>query len=97
MKLAELLKNVREQNLSKTKLEELYTEFLNLFSSVELRMADLEKLQALALVGLDGSVASGYRTWNGSPEGQELITLKRESRVIEKQLSSVKHRIYSTY
>lgn len=96
MELTTLLEQVREQHLQKDTLETLYTEFLNLFSVTELRIAELEKLEAISLESnKEVPLAHAKRSFNASKEGQELITLKRQSKVIEKQLSSVKHRIYS--
>ena len=96
MKLTELLLQVKEPALNKTDLETLYTEFLNLFSAVELRLAEVEKAGALFLEAhKEESVAAGKRSWRATALGQEEIELKRHSTVIEKQLSAVKHRIYS--
>jgi len=96
MNLTELLVEVREQNLTKTKLEELYTEFLNLYSSTELRLGELEKEEALYMESYSTiPLAHAKRKWSAATWGQELITLKRQSKVLEKQLSAIKHRIYS--
>lgn len=96
MELLQLLEKVREPALTKTALEELYTEFLNLFSATELRLGELEKIEAVYLEhNKDKTLAHAKRTWNSIPEGQELITLKRQSKILEKQLSAIKHRIYS--
>ena len=96
MELKELLESVREQNLTKTRLEELWTEFLNLYSTTELRIGTLEKLEAIFLDSSEEKTdAARKRKWSVIPEGQELITLKRQSKVLEKQLSAIKHRIYS--
>ena len=96
MILTELLQKVREQNLTKTRLEELYTDCLNLFSAVELRLSEVEKAGALYLdAHKEESVAAGKRSWRATALGQEEIELKHRSNVLEKQLSAVKHRIYS--
>ena len=96
MNLPDLLQKVREEALNKTDLESLYTEFLNLYSHTELRIGELEKREAMYLENnREKPVAHSKRSWNAQNEGQELITLKRQSKVLEKQLSAVKHRIFS--
>lgn len=98
MELKDLLLAVNEQGLTKSRLEELYDSFLTLFSATELRIGDLEKLEALFMERTkEDTVASGTRSWKATTEGQELITLKRQSKVIEKYMSSVRHKIFSSY
>lgn len=96
MKLADLLISVKEEHIPKTQLETLYTEFLNLFSVMQLRMGELEKEEALFMEQLkEETVAAGRRAWRATPKGQALIELKRQSNVVEKNLSAVRHRIFS--
>lgn len=98
MELRELLLAVNEQGLTKTRLEELYDHFLTLFSATELRIGEIEKEEALFMERLrEDTVASNNRSWKATNLGQELITLKRESKVIEKYMSSVRHKIFSSY
>lgn len=96
--LEKLIKEVNEGVLTKSKLEELYDSFLKLFATKELRIGEIEKEEALYMEARkDDTVASNKRSWGATALGQELIVLKRESKVIEKYLSSVKHKIYSVY
>lgn len=89
---------MNEGVLTKSKLEELYDSFLKLFAATELRIGEIEKEEALYMEARkDDTVASNKRAWGATTLGQELITLKRESKVIEKYLSSVKHKIFSQY
>lgn len=97
MQLKELIEQVRD-GLTKSQLEELYDSFLSLFAATELRIAELEREEALFMErAKEDTVAAGTRGWKATPMGQELITLKRQSKVIEKYMGSVKHRIFSTY
>lgn len=94
--LTTLLEKVKESSLNKSDLEELYSAFLNLFSSVELRLSEVEKQGALFLdAHKEESVAAGKRAWRATALGQEEIGLKHQSTILEKQLSATKHRIYS--
>jgi len=96
MILTELLQKVREQNLTKTRLEELYTEFLELYSQMELRLGVIEKQEALFMdAHKEESVAAGERLWRPTALGLEMIELKRQNNVVKMQLSAVRHRIYS--
>jgi hypothetical protein len=98
MKILQLIEQTKEQGLTKSKLEELYESFLSLFAATELRIAELEREEALFMErAKESTVASGKRSWSAIPKGQELITLKRQSKVIEKYMSSVKHKIFSQY
>lgn len=98
MNLKDLLLATREQNLTKTRLEELYDSFLQLFSMIELELADLEKAEALYIDGSQEKTdAARVRKWKATESGQKLIEYKRKSKVIEKNLSAVKHRIFSQY
>ncbi len=96
--LTDLLKAVQDQNLPKGKLEEYYSAFLSLFSQIELELADLEKAEALYIDSSEEKTdAARVRKWRATESGQRLIELKRKSKVVDKQLSSVRHRIYAQY
>lgn len=98
MNLTSLIQKVQEPHLQKNQLEDLYDSFLHLFGTVELRLAELEKLEALFIDSSEEKTdAAKKRKWSVTPSGQELITLKRESKVIEKYMSSVKHRLYNLF
>lgn len=95
--LTDLIAQVRD-GLTKSELEALYDAFLKLFAATELRISDLEKLEALYMErAKEDTVASGKRSWSATSEGQELITLKRQSKVTEKYLSSVKHKLFNLF
>lgn len=96
MDIKSLIKAVREQNLLKDQLENYYTELTALYAEMSLRIADLEKEEALYLNECGEKTRAGAeRLWNATDAGQEQITLKHNLRAIEKLASSVKHRIYN--
>ncbi len=98
-----LIEAVKEQNLTKVTLEQYSDELTSLYASMHLRAAEVEKAEALyfldtrthATVHL--SDIEIKRKWKASNMGLEQIDLNHSLKAIEKLLSSVKHRIYSTY
>lgn len=103
MTLKELFHAVREPNLTKTQLESYYDELTNLYGMIHFETAEKEKKEAMYFLEnkKDGEVERAdiaiKRMWRGTPEGQRLIELGHYSKATEKLLSSVKHRIFSTY
>lgn len=97
-KLTDLIQSVQERDLTKPQLEDYYQAFLGLFSTIELSIADLEKEEAIYIdSSQEKSDAARVRKWKATEGGQKLIEYKRKSKVIEKQMSSVKHRLYQIY
>ncbi len=94
--LKTLLEQVRDQNLNKSELEHYHSEFTNLFSQIHLELAELEKAEAMYILGseLPTDIAK-KRAWKGTLYGQRLIELNHFAKACEKQLSSIKNRIYS--
>lgn len=98
MDLISILEGINETVLTKTQLEDLYAKFLHLFSVTEMRLGELEKLEAIFMEAhKDETVAAGKRLFKATQDGLELITLKRQSNVLEKNLSAIRHRVYSQY
>lgn len=96
MKLEELIKGVREQNLSKEQLENYNIELSNLFVNLMLEMADLEKEEALFMgKKWEASVAQVKIWWKVTDSGQRLIVLKRYGLATKELLNSLKSRIYT--
>jgi hypothetical protein len=96
MKISELIKSVKEENLTKDQLENYYSELTSLSAEMELKMADIEKSEALFLNECGEETRSGAdRKWRATKEGQEGITLKHNIRAIDKLRSSIKSRIYN--
>jgi hypothetical protein len=98
MALETLIKAVQEQNLTKTALEGYYDALTGLYSAIHLELARLEKEEALYLVNFKLKTAiDTTRQWNASQSGQRLIQLDHEARIVEKLLSSIKHRLFNTF
>lgn len=106
MTLLELLQAVKEERLTKMELEDLHTKFTNLYGEMQMEMAFLEKAEAMYFLEnkvtlntdkgpKDRSDVEIKRMWRGTLEGQRLIELDRWAKACEKQLSSLKNRIYS--
>jgi len=97
MKLQELLIQIKEQNLSKDKLESLRDSMVDVFSQMKLEIAGLQKEEAMFLNGQDGTVVSKKVAWNATVSGQRLIELKRYCEALKPQIDNLKSRLYSIY
>ena len=93
--ITDIIKEVKEGNFTKDKLEE-YSSMLDVLSAeYELELADVEKAEALFLADCGEKTRAGATTkWEASELGQKEILLKRQLRAISKLSSSVKTRIY---
>lgn len=98
MNIQELISAVQEQNLSKGQLEAYFDALTGLYAAIHLELASLEKEEALYLVNfkLETAVAT-TRQWNSSQSGQRLIELDHQAKIVEKLLSSLKHRLFNTF
>lgn len=95
MTIPELIKNVREQNLSKEKLEGYHIELTCLYAEMCDRAGNLEKEEALYLAECNEPTKAGaQRKFNVTQSGLELITLKHNLRAVEKLASSIRSRAY---
>ena len=98
MNLTELLQAVKEENLTKDKLEELRDEMAHLYSLYQLETAKIKKSKALyILTQAEKTNVATENKWAGTEMGQREIQLKYECLALKEELSSLKHRIYSTY
>lgn len=95
MILQDIIKQIKEENLTKEKLED-YSSMLDILSAeLELELAKIEKSEAMFLADCGEKTRSGATTkWEASELGQKEIFLKRQLRAISKLSSSVKTRIY---
>ena len=101
-KLSELFTAVQEKNLNKSELESYRDDLTNLFASMQLELADLEKAEAIYFLEakqMDEKLTDVgiKRLWRGTPSGQRLIELNRFQKATEKVLSSLKSRIFAVY
>lgn len=99
MKLEELIIAVKEQKLSKDKLEFYRDQMSELFAKMQMEMAELEKEEALFMNGKDKeqSVADRKVSWKATSSGQRLIVLKRYATATKAMMSSLKDRLYNFY
>lgn len=102
MNLTEILKEVREENLSRAQLEKYEMTLSSLYADYQMSIAAGEKAKALFFLaqGQEHPELPDIRIkriWNGRDEGIDLMTKKIEVKAIAKMLSSVKARIYQQY
>jgi len=96
--IRELAQAVKEQNLSKDKLEDYHTQLSSLSAEMELNLADIEKEEAMYLNDCEEETRAGAdRKWRATEKGQIEITLKRNIKALDKLRSSVKSRLYQSY
>lgn len=95
-----LLDEVKEQFLSKDKLENYHSQLSNIYSDIQFEIADIKKLRAVFFferINKETSDISIKRSWEVTPEGLRLIELEASVKSISKILSSLKSRLYATY
>lgn len=92
--LADLIKSVKEKNLTKEQLESYADQMSSLYAEMMLEMADLEKEEALFMEKTDATVARAKVLWKATPSGQRLIVLKRYSIATKELLNSLKSRTF---
>jgi hypothetical protein len=96
MTLSELIIAVNEKNLSKEQLEAYADQITNLYATMLLETAELEKEEALFMANADKdeSVAKGKVMWKATPSGQSLIVLKRYLVATKELINSLKSRTF---
>lgn len=99
MELETLFKQVREENLTKTQLEEYRNSMSGLLSDMQLECANLEKEEAIYMngKGVDETAINRKITWKATPYGQRLIVLKRYISATKTMMTSLRDRLYSFY
>ena len=95
MTLNDIIKGIKEETLTKDKLED-YSSMLDILSAeMELELAGIEKAEAMFLSNCEEKTRSGASMkWDVTELGQKEIELKRNIRAVSKLASSVKTRIY---
>lgn len=95
-KLLTTLEAIKEENLSKERLDALYSDLALLRSDVRINLAKLQKERAMFMLTEPKlSVAQRKINWQGRPEGQREIELRAYVLALGDALDSVKTRIYS--
>lgn len=98
MTLLELLKAVREENLTKTQLESYHTTLSGLYGDLQLELARLKKEKAMFEASdPNKSVAKMKVEWKATEKGQRLIELEGYARATATQLRSLKNRLFAIY
>lgn len=98
MKLLELFKLIKDENLSKDKLEDYHKVLSELRGEMRLELADVTKKKAIFMLGKpEESVAQRKINWQGTAEGQREIELKAYIGATSDNLGSLKSRLFSIY
>jgi hypothetical protein len=98
MKLQDVFTAIKDEGLDGDRLESYHTQLSALCSEMYLEMAQIQKEQAIYLAESEEKTTAGAeRKWFALPKGQRQIELKNYIRATEKQLSSLKNRLYARY
>lgn len=99
MKLLEVIKEIKEQQLGKDRLEELHTMLSGYLSELSIYRSTLEKEEAMFMgsKSQDETVANRKVSWRASENGQKLIGVKGEVEAVKPLINSIKSRLYSQY
>lgn len=101
MNLKDTLLAVKESNLSRGQLEQFEQDLTALYSEYMMRIAILQKAESLYFYSMEQSHpelpdVKVKRSWRASDDGLELRQKEIEVKVIAKNLSSIRSRIYQT-
>jgi hypothetical protein len=101
MNLAEILQGVRDEHLSRAALESYEQKLTALYSDYMLRIATLQKAESLYFYSMEQQNPEMpdvkiKRAWRATDDGIELRQKEIEVKVIAKNLSSIKSRIFQT-
>ena len=99
MNLSDAIKAVREQNLTKTELENYRDQMSGLLAEMQMECADLEKDEALFMNDRAyGETAIARKiSWKATQAGQRLIVLKRYVSATKTLMTSLRDRLYQLY
>jgi hypothetical protein len=98
MTILELIRKVKEQNLSKDQLEDYRDQMSSLFAEMQIELAEVRKTKALYFVEKKIKTdKETERNWQITKEGLREIELSHYSKALEKLLSSLKSRLYNVY
>jgi hypothetical protein len=100
MSILELFSAVKEQNLTKTQLENYHSVLSSLYADMSIEVAEIKKERAVYYYERtkpDVSDISIRRSWEVTEKGQRLILVEAYVKATSKLLSSLKSRLYSIY
>ena len=96
MKLLELFKVVKDENLTKEQVEDYHKQLRELRADIKLELAGIQKERAMFMLKNRETPASHREIdWKGSPEGQREIDLKAYVTATTDHIESLKTRIYA--
>lgn len=102
MSLLELLKEIKEENLTRDRLEAYEQQLSYLYAEYMMRIATLKKSRAMYFYAKEQEHpelpdVKIKRIWESTDEGLELIQKESEVKAVSRMLSSIKSRIYQQY
>lgn len=96
MKLVDLLQSVKEENLTKTQLEDYHTALSGMAADLAVEIAELKKEKAMFEAGdPNSSIAKMKVLWKATEKGQRLLLLEGYMKATNTQLRSLKNRLYA--
>ena len=100
MTLLELFSAVKEQNLTKTQLENYHSVLSSLYADMSIEVAEIKKERAMYFYKLTNPQTPDIkikRSWEVTEKGQRLILVEAYVKATSKLLSCLKSRLYSIY
>lgn len=94
MNLSDVLRAVREENLSLQNLEKYRDSLIHFKTDLHEHIAELKKKRAQYLVSTEGSVASRKMAFDGTDDGQRLLSLQGHISGLQGEIDSLQGRIY---
>ena len=97
--LSEAIKMVRQENLTKSQLEDYHNQMSLLLAELQIEASELEREEALFLANRsqEESVISVKVRWKVTQGGQRLIVVKRYISAVKTLLGSIKNKLYVLY
>lgn len=96
--LIDLIHKVKQENLTKSDLEALYTHLCTLKAEYHLKLSDLKREEAKYILESEEiSAVAKKDAWRGSEAGMELIKASEEVKAVGQLAMSVKNRLFSSY
>lgn len=95
-RLLQLFTEVKDENLSKEKIESYHQQLSELRADIKLELASLDKQKAIFMLrNPEKSVAQRKTEWDGSEAGLRRIELKSYLSATTDHINSLKTRIYA--
>ena len=96
MKLLQLFREVKDENLNKEQIENFHKQLSELRADIKIELAAIEKERAMFMLrNPEKSVAQRTLDWKGGEKGQREIELKAYLSATTDHINSLKTRIYA--